>query len=65
MLLAVVLIIAGLSLIIFGARVFFGVLFLSAGIYLIVSFLNIKLKSQKETRKRAFFSQRTTQRQAQ
>lgn len=55
MLLAVVLIIAGLSLIIFGARVFFGVLFLSAGIYLIVSFLNIKLKSKKRRERELSF----------
>jgi len=47
MLLAVVLILAGLGLIIFGARVFFGVLFLASGIYLIVSFLNVKVKSRK------------------
>jgi hypothetical protein len=55
MLLAVVLIIAGLSLIIFGARVFFGVLFLAAGIYLIVSFLNIKLKSKKRRERELSF----------
>ncbi|HBT39976.1 MAG: Uncharacterized protein XD58_0356 [Thermotoga sp. 50_1627] len=47
MLLAVVLILAGLGLIIFGARVFFGVLFLASGIYLIACFLNIKLKCKK------------------
>lgn len=55
MLLAVVLIVAGLSLIIFGARVFFGVLFLAAGIYLIVSFLNIKLKSKKRRERELSF----------
>lgn len=55
MLLAVVLILSGLGLILFGARVFFGVLFLSAGVYLIVSLLKIKLISQKRKARQLSF----------
>lgn len=51
MLLAIILILAGLALIIFGARMFFGILFLTAGIYLIVTFFRIKLRAEDRQRR--------------
>ncbi len=53
MLLAIILILSGLALIVFGARMFFGILFLAAGIYLIVSFFRIKLRAE-DRQKREF-----------
>lgn len=55
MLLAIVLILAGLALIIFGARMFFGILFLTTGIYLIVTFSRIKLCAEDRQRRELSF----------
>ncbi|MEN3008876.1 hypothetical protein [Pseudothermotoga sp.] len=55
MLLAIILILAGTALIVFGARVFFGILFLAAGIYLIVTLSKIALRARKRQKSELFF----------
>lgn len=55
MVLAVTLIVAGLGLLIFGARVFFAVLFLAAGLYLILSLLSIRIKAERRREKELSF----------